>query len=145
MHLDLRRLRYFVVTAEELSYTRAAARLHIAQPVLSRQIGVLERELGVVLFERSTRGTRLGGAGEQRTLRLVARHADACNLFGDPERVRHKLGVLRRWCEVEGRDPADVRVTHLAAARVIGSSSSARRRYPANHSRPAASARSAVT
>ncbi|HEV2787571.1 MAG TPA: TIGR03560 family F420-dependent LLM class oxidoreductase [Solirubrobacteraceae bacterium] len=61
----------------------------------------------------------VGGSGERKTLRLVARHADACNLFGDPDRVRHKVAVLRDWCEVEGRDPADVRVTHLAAARVI--------------------------
>ena len=61
----------------------------------------------------------VGGSGERKTLRLVARHADACNLFGDPDTVRHKVAVLREWCEVEERDPADVRVTHLAAARVI--------------------------
>lgn len=61
----------------------------------------------------------VGGSGERRTLRLVARHADACNLFGDPETVRHKVAVLREWCDVEGRDPAAVRITHLAAARVI--------------------------
>ena len=61
----------------------------------------------------------VGGSGERKTLRLVARHADACNLFGDPDRVRHKVSVLREWCAVEGRDPAEVRVTHLAAARVI--------------------------
>jgi alkanesulfonate monooxygenase SsuD/methylene tetrahydromethanopterin reductase-like flavin-dependent oxidoreductase (luciferase family) len=51
----------------------------------------------------------VGGGGEQRTLRLVARHADACNLgVFDLEEVRHKLGVLDRWCEVEGRDPSTV-------------------------------------
>ena len=58
----------------------------------------------------------VGGSGEKRTLRLVARHADACNLFGDVERVRHKLAVLRSWCEAEGRDPASVEVTHLGPA-----------------------------
>ena len=58
----------------------------------------------------------VGGSGEQRTLRLVARHADACNLFGEVERVRHKLAVLRSWCEAEGRDPASVEVTHLGPA-----------------------------
>jgi F420-dependent oxidoreductase-like protein len=48
----------------------------------------------------------VGGSGERRTLRLVARHADACNVMGDPERVRHLLGVLAEHCEAVGRDPA---------------------------------------
>ena len=61
----------------------------------------------------------VGGSGERRTLRLVARHADACNLFGDPANVRRKLAVLRDHCATEGRDPATIAVTHLAAARVI--------------------------
>jgi F420-dependent oxidoreductase-like protein len=61
----------------------------------------------------------VGGSGERRTLRLVARHADACNLFGDPDTVRHKLTVLREHCAAERRDPATVSVTHLARARVI--------------------------
>jgi F420-dependent oxidoreductase-like protein len=47
----------------------------------------------------------IGGGGEQKTLRLVARYADACNLFGSsPADVAHKLDVLRRHCEIEGRD-----------------------------------------
>jgi F420-dependent oxidoreductase-like protein len=46
----------------------------------------------------------IGGSGEQRTLRLVARYADACNLFGNPELVKRRLDVLRRHCEAEGRD-----------------------------------------
>jgi F420-dependent oxidoreductase-like protein len=61
----------------------------------------------------------VGGSGERRTLRLVARHADACNLRGDASQVRHKLAVLRSWCETEGRDPAEIAVTHLGAARVV--------------------------
>ena len=56
----------------------------------------------------------VGGSGERRTLRLVARHADACNLFGDPDTVRHKLAVLHEHCATEGRDPAAITVTHLA-------------------------------
>ena len=68
----------------------------------------------------------VGGSGERRTLRLVARHADACNLFGDPETVRHKVAVLRSHCEAEGRDPAEVTVTHLGAARVVGERGAAR-------------------
>jgi F420-dependent oxidoreductase-like protein len=61
----------------------------------------------------------VGGSGERRTLRLVARHADACNLFGDAAAVRHKLAVLREHCAAEGRDPAEIAVTHLAPARVV--------------------------
>jgi F420-dependent oxidoreductase-like protein len=61
----------------------------------------------------------VGGSGEKRTLRLVARHADACNLVGDVDRVRHKLAVLREHCAAEGRDPATIEVTHLAPARVV--------------------------
>ncbi|MCS5497722.1 LysR substrate-binding domain-containing protein [Cnuibacter physcomitrellae] len=63
MDLNLRRLEYFAAVADELNFGRAAERLHVAQPVLSRQVAILERELGVVLFERSTRGTELTDAG----------------------------------------------------------------------------------
>ena len=61
----------------------------------------------------------VGGSGEQRTLRLVARHADGCNLFGDPAVIAHKVAVLHRHCEAEGRDPAEITVTQLSEAAVI--------------------------
>ena len=61
----------------------------------------------------------VGGSGERRTLRLVARHADACNLFGNPDVVRHKVTVLHDHCAAEGRDPGAITVTQLAPARVI--------------------------
>ena len=55
----------------------------------------------------------VGGSGERKTLRLVAQHADACNIFGDPDRVRHLLGVLEGHCEDVGRDPAEITKTRL--------------------------------
>lgn len=65
MNLDLRRLRYFVTLAEELSFVRAAALLHMTQPALSRQVRALEHDLGTVLFDRDRRGTSLTPAGQQ--------------------------------------------------------------------------------
>ena len=55
----------------------------------------------------------VGGSGELKTLRLVAEYADACNLFGDPETIRHKVEVLHRHCADLGRDPSEILVTHL--------------------------------
>ena len=61
----------------------------------------------------------IGGSGERRTLRLVARYADACNLFGDAATVRHKIEVLHRHCADVDRDPTEVTVTNLTTAQVI--------------------------
>jgi F420-dependent oxidoreductase-like protein len=56
----------------------------------------------------------IGGGGEKRTLRLVARYADFCNFIGDVATVRRKVDILRQHCASEGRDPADVTVSRLS-------------------------------
>ena len=61
---ELRRLQYFVAVARERNFTRAAERLHVAQPALSRQVRLLEQELGVELLHRTTHEFELTEAGE---------------------------------------------------------------------------------
>ena len=60
---DLRRLQYFLAVARERNFTRAAEQLHVAQPALSRQVRLLEEELGVELLHRTTHEFELTEAG----------------------------------------------------------------------------------
>jgi DNA-binding transcriptional LysR family regulator len=94
--VELRHLRYFIAVAEELNFSRAAERLHMAQPPLSAAIRQLERELGVELFIRTTRNVVLADAGHafldgaRRTLAEAERAAEDAKRAGAGE-----LGRLR--------------------------------------------------
>src|SRR3978361_2533320 len=90
MHdLDLRKLRYFVAVADRLHFGRAADDLHIAQPVLSRQIRALEHDLGAALFTRNRHGVALTDAGRQLL-------ADAGPLLASAQAARRRVTVAAR-------------------------------------------------
>ena len=90
--MELRHLRYFVAVAEECNFTRAAKRLHIAQPPLSRQIQQLEESLGVLLFERNARPLKLTDAGRffySHAMQLLAQSAEL-------EAMTKRVGKIER-------------------------------------------------
>ena len=87
--METRELQYFVAVAEELHFGRAAARLGIAQPPLSRAIQKLERRLGVALFERSSQGVTLTGAGSV----LLREGQAALDAVAAAERRTRRAGV----------------------------------------------------
>ncbi len=89
--MELRHLRYFVAVAEELNLTRAAAKLHVAQPALSRQMRDLEDELDVRLFERTRAGVQLTRAGRAfcpKAREILAQAAAAAN------EARNATGIM---------------------------------------------------
>ena len=89
MDLDLRKLRYFVAVADRLHFGRAADDLHIAQPVLSRQIRALEHDLGAALLTRDSHGVTLTDAGEQLL-------ADAGPLLASADAARRRVTLAAR-------------------------------------------------
>src|SRR4051794_20035734 len=94
--LDTRLLRAFVAVAEELSFTRAAERLFVAQQALSSQVQQLEGRLGVRLFERTTRRVGLTEAGERLLPHAVATLAALDAGMGELEAsLRAQRGRLR--------------------------------------------------
>ncbi|MGO4456725.1 LysR family transcriptional regulator [Streptomyces sp. M-16] len=110
--MELRTLRYFVAVAEELHFGRAATRLHMSQPPLSRAIKQLEADVGALLFARSAAGVRLTPVGTVLLdeARALLDHADRVRL-----RVSAAAGVASIAVGIlgDGTDPAALR---LAAA-----------------------------
>ena len=94
--VELRHLRYFIAVAEELNFSRAAERMHMAQPPLSAAIRQLERDLGVELFARTTREVKLTEAGNAFLAGARRTLADAERAAEDAKRAAAgELGHLR--------------------------------------------------
>ncbi|WP_042421001.1 LysR family transcriptional regulator [Streptacidiphilus anmyonensis] len=116
--MELRTLRYFVAVAEELHFGRAAARLHMSQPPLSRAIKGLEADVGATLLHRSATGVALTPAG-------VVLLEEARNVIDQVERARVRVATAAGTATITVgilSDSADPGATRLAAAY--------RRRYP---------------
>lgn len=123
--MELRHLRYFVTLAKLLNFTKAAAKLHVAQPALSRQIRDLEDELGVQLLERNSRFVRLTAAGAtfvheaRAVLDRAQEAAQAARAFATGERGEIQLGyapsptveLLPQALQAFQKDSPGVRVT----------------------------------
>jgi DNA-binding transcriptional LysR family regulator len=98
--MELRHLRYFVMAAEEQNISRAAARLNISQPAVSRQIRDLEEEFGVALFERESSGLKLTAAGEaalahaSELLRRAGDLSTAMQAFNRPSKRALRVGFI---------------------------------------------------
>uniref|UniRef100_A0AAU2UWQ7 LysR family transcriptional regulator n=1 Tax=Streptomyces sp. NBC_00003 TaxID=2903608 RepID=A0AAU2UWQ7_9ACTN len=116
--MELRTLRYFVAVAEELHFGRAAGRLHMSQPPLSRAIKQLETELGASLFDRSPGGVALTPVGAVLLDEARALLAQAARMR---ERVAAAAGAMAITVGILG-DSTDPRAIRLAAAH--------RRRHP---------------
>lgn len=98
--MELRQMRYFLALAEERNFGRAAARLHMAQPPLTRQIRSIEEELGAALFLRTSKGVQLTAAGETllaevpNILALAQRSEERTRLAGQGMAGRLEIGTF---------------------------------------------------
>jgi DNA-binding transcriptional LysR family regulator len=98
--MDLRRLRYFVAVAEEANIGRAATRLNMAQPPLTRQIQQLETEVGTPLFQRTRKGVQMTNAGQvlfeeaRNILALATRAEERTKLAGLGQSGRLDIGLF---------------------------------------------------
>jgi DNA-binding transcriptional LysR family regulator len=133
--MELRHLRYFVAVAETGAFARAAARLHITQPALWRQVHDLERALGVRLFERAGRRVHVTGAGEGLLLRSrellagveqLAEHAQAVrggdvgrlSIGASPQVIQSVLApFLTRY--LKARPGVDIHLVEEGAVRAV--------------------------
>jgi DNA-binding transcriptional LysR family regulator len=129
--MELRHLRYFIAVAEELSFTRAAERLHVSQPPLSQQIKQLEEEVQVQLFDRNRRWVRLTGGGQlfldhaRQVLAQVERAVVAARRTIGSESDRLSIAsmpwtnltpvprILRRVSEVHGQIQIEVQTLNV--------------------------------
>lgn len=123
-NIDIRQLRYFVAVAEELSFRRAAERLHITQPPLSRQIAALEAALGIGLLERDTQRVRLTPAGElalrefRQLLRRFEESMARIAVERPTARQRLRIGVLW-WADLSGFAHFEQKLARTAGIAVI--------------------------
>jgi DNA-binding transcriptional LysR family regulator len=115
--MELRHLRYFVAVADEQSFTRAAERLHISQPPLSRQIQDLEEELGTALFERGSRPLKLTEPGRffyGHATRLLEQAAQAARATRRVARMERRLVIGFVGSTMYGALPRLVRLFRAA-------------------------------
>lgn len=95
--MELRVLRYFLMVAKEQSFTNAAKQLHMTQPTLSRQLALLEKELGTVLFERNGHGVTLTEDGillKRRALEIIELEDKIVDDFkGDSEIIEGSITI----------------------------------------------------
>ncbi|WP_328679374.1 LysR family transcriptional regulator [Streptomyces sp. NBC_00343] len=95
--VHVRDLRYFVAVAEELHFTRAAEKLYVSQPALSKQIRALERQLGAELFRRDRQGVALTGAGAALlpyARRVLAVWAEGASALAEVSAAEHSTLVV---------------------------------------------------
>ena len=148
MDLDLRLVRYFVAVADELHFGRAAARLYVSQPALSKQIRKLEDQLGEPLFERDSRHVSLTARGRQfyEDARRLLAIADAMRQPSRADGLRiahiHELSTSRAVADAFARGHPDVPLLEHAMDSVTQLNALLERRHgrgdPAGHSPHAA-------
>jgi F420-dependent oxidoreductase-like protein len=119
-------------------FERLEEALQIARAMFTQEESSFEgayyRTRNVLNNPRPLRGDipiLIGGSGEKKTLRMVAQYADGCNVFGDPERARHLMGVLDAHCEQLGRDPKEITRTRLGTLLIAPTHEEAMRKLDA--------------